>query len=535
MTSTPGRRSTPAARSSPLQRSSRFPARRAAFLVAVVLAAASPWRPGASSDGAAVFRTAASLAFERTFVLPKAPPGATIDPFYFPPSPDGSGVVAVYAPFGALLGAVFLLSASLAPSPAVAGALADVLASLAPIVATSLAVLPLARLLRLGGARRRAAPWLAVALVVGTFLGPLGVSDFQEPWLVLFVAQALDSALVSRMLRGVRREKALALAGLMLSAAVLAKPTAAALLSALALPALFPRGGEGRARGVLALGLAAVPGVALALALNVSRFGSPLATGYETPLLHPLARAVSPAWTVLRLTFLPNRGLLWYAPLLLLFPLVLPRLLRGRRRTVLATAVLGFGVFFAANVAWFAWEGGLGWAPRLLAPAVACAAPLLAARGSTLRIAAVLALLGAAVNLPAYLLDPGRFYRVVVTKPDAEALGPVVPIHRAAGGAGRLFPEQKMHYVLKFAPVFVGPEVLARLLTEGDGPSAGGTGAARTRDAAVLRLVLGQPRGEGSETGRLLLSEAWATAGSDPERAARMARRAAEFGAYSPR
>lgn len=506
---------------------------RAAILVAAILVAGSPWRPGGSSDGAAVFRTAASLAFERTFVLPKAPAGATIDPFYFPPSPDGSGVVAVYAPFGALLGAVLLVTASMVSSPAVAGALADGLASLAPILATSLAVFPFARLLRLGGARKRPATWMAAALLLGTFLGPLGISDFQEPWLVLFVAVALESALVSRALRGARRELALALAGIAISAAFLAKPTAAALLPALALPALLPRRGEGRARGLLALVLAAVPGVAVALALNAARFGSVLSSGYETQLAHRLARAVSPAWTILRLTLLPNRGLLWYAPLLLVAPFVVPRLLSGRRRTVLATATLGFGAFFAANVIWFAWEGGFGWGPRLLAPAVACAIPLLAARGRALRLATCLAVAGVFVNLPAYLLEPGRLYRVAATKPDAKALGPVVPIHRTARGEGRLFPEQRVHYVPRLAPVFIGPELLANLLKEGDGPSAGGAGAARTRDAAVLRLVLGQPRGEGSETGRLLLSEAGVTAGSDPERAARMAMRAAQFGASS--
>ncbi len=525
----------PARCGAPPRKRSRIPSWRTALLVAAVLAAASPWRPGGSSDGTAVFRTAASLAFERTFVLPKAPPGATIDPFYFPPAPDGSGVVAVYAPFGALLGAVLLLSASLAPSPAMAGALADGLASLAPIAATSLAVLPLTRLLRLGGARKGAAPWLAAALVLGTFLGPLGVSDFQEPWLVLSVALALASALGSRALRGARRERSLALAGLFLSAAFLAKPTAAGLLPVLALPALLPRVGEGRARGVLALGLAAVPGVALALALNAARFGSPLASGYETQLLHPLARAVSPAWTALRLTLLPNRGLLWHAPLLLVLPFVVPRLLRGHRRVVVASAVLGFGVFFAANATWFAWEGGFGWGPRLLAPALACAAPLLAARGTAARLAAALALLGAAVNLPAYLLEPGRIYRAAAAAEDVEPLGPVVPIHRQDAGRGRLEPFQRAHYVPALAPAFLGPKLLVVLLREGDGPAAGGSGALRTRDAALVRRLLGQPGAEGSETGRLLFLEAWVTAGSDPARAERMARRAEALGGVAPR
>ncbi len=443
--------------------------------------------------------------------------------------------MAVYAPFGALLGAVLLVTASMASSPAVAGALADGLASLAPILATSLAVFPLARLLRVGGARKGPATWMSAALLLGTFLGPLGISDFQEPWLVLFVAVALESALVSRSLRGARRERALALAGIAISAALLSKPTAAALLPALALPALLPRGGEGRARGLLALGFAAVPGVAVALALNAARFGSPLASGYETQLAHPLARAVSPAWTVLRLTLLPNRGLVWYAPLFLLVPVVAPRLLRGGRRVVAASAALGFLVFFAANVTWFAWEGGFGWGPRLLAPAVACAAPLLAARGAALRLAALLALLGAAANLPGYLLEPGRLYRAAAAAEGVEPIGPVVPIHRLDAGRGRLQPLQRLHYVPALAPVFLGPKLLAVLLCDGDGPAAGGSGASRTRDAAVVRWLLGQPRGDGSETGQLLFSEAWVTAGTDRERAERMARRAEALGGVIPR
>ena len=508
---------------------------RTALLVAAVLAAVSPWRPGGSSDGLAVFRTAASVAFERTFVLPKAPPGALIDPFYFPPSPDGTGVVSVYAPFGALLGALLLRTASLVPWPSLAGLLADGLASAAPIAATALAVPLLARLLRHGGARKGPASALSAALVLGTFLGPLGVTDFQEPWLVLLVSLSLEGVLVARLSRGARRERALARAGLAFSMALLAKPSAAGVLPALVLAALAPRRGESRARSLLAFGLAAVPGVSLALSLNAVRFGSPFESGYGVQLAHPLARAVSPFWSALRLTVLPNRGLLWYAPLLVVAPFVLARLLRGRRRVVAGSAVLGFGAFFAANVAWFAWEGGFGWGPRLLAPAVVCAAPLLAVRGKGLRVAAALAALGAAANLPAALLEDGRLYRVAATDRAGEPLGPVVPIHRQSGGRGELAPLQRPHYVPRLAPVFLGPRLLAALPRDGDGPSAGRSGAPRTRDAALLRALLGQPRAGGSETGRLLATEALVTAGSDPARARRMASRAGTFGGAGPR
>lgn len=479
----------------------------------------------------AVFRTAASLAFEGTFVLPAAPPGASYDPFYFPASPDGRGVVAIYAPFGALLGAAVLLAATSVPDPSTAGLLADRLASFGPIAASALAVPSLALLLRLGGARRRPAAALAGGLVLGTFLGPLGLTDFQEPWLVLFVALALERALASRLLRGARRERALAAAGVAASAALLAKPTAVALLAALLLPVLRPRRGEPAFRGALALALSAVPGVALVLALNEVRFGSPLSFGYATSLAHPLARRVPALWTTLRLTVLPNRGLLWYAPVLLLAPIHASSLLRGRRAVVAMTAVLGFGTFFVANVAWFAWEGGFGWGPRLLAPAIACAAPLLGVRGRALRLAAALVVAGGLSLAPAYLLDPDRLYRFASGADAAEPFGPTVPIHRSRPAGAGLDPMQRPHYVPALAPVIVGPRLLASLALHGDGPGAGGTDAARTHDAAALRRLLGQPGDPAPDSGRLLLAEALATAPVDPLRARRMAARAAELGA----
>lgn len=496
----------------------------AAAAVAAALFLASPWRVPLSSDGSLVLRTGLALAVEGTFRLPPPPPGARLDTFYFLPAPGGD-FVAVYAPLGSILRAALVRLSALVPAGAVRGGASDALLSLLPILLTAATVFPLARLARYGGAGRGTAPVVAAALLLATFLGPLGVSDFQEPSLVFLVVSSLERALAARRRRPDRRAPALAASGAFLGAALLAKPTAFVLAPALLLAALRPRRAGRPARDTGALLAGALPGVALALALNAVRFGNPFESGYSGPLAHPLARSAGVFWGALRLTVLPNRGLLFFAPVLLLvFPDLLRRLRPGPRGADRAAALLASGGFFAAAATWFSWEGGMGWGPRLLAPCVALLAPALAVdtRGRR-RALALLAGVGLIVNAPGYLLDAGRIYTAVASTPPAgDPVGPIVPIHALPGAPGGVHPLQRVHYVPASATWIVAPRLLGALLRDGDGPRAGGPGP--RNDARLLRAALGLPaKPSGSDTGRALYEEAWVTAEVRPARALRMA------------
>jgi hypothetical protein len=181
------------------------------------------------------------------------------------------------------------------------------------------------------------------------------------------------------------------------------------------------------------------------------------------------------------------------------------------------------GAFFATAVSWFSWESGMGWGPRLLAPCVALLAPALAVDTPGLRRAlAALAAAGFCVNGPGLLLDSGRVYAVVAARPLAgRPLGPVVPLHAQAAAPGGLHPYQRVHYVPASATWLVAPRLLATLLNAGDGPEAGGPGRPDARLLGVLRAA--PATRAGSDTGRALLEEAFATADVEPARALRMA------------
>ena len=496
----------------------------AAAAVVAVLALASPWRVPLSSDGSLVLRTALAIAFEGTFRLPPPPQDARIDPFYFLPA-SGGDLVALYAPLGSLLRAGIVRLSALLPPGSARGVAADLGLSLIPILFSAASVLPLARLARYGGAGKKAAPVLAAALLLTTFLGPLGVGDFQEPSLVFLAACSLERALAARRLPASRRAPLLAASGAFLSVALLAKPSALVLAPALAAAAVWPRTNRRFLRDAGALAAGAAPGLVLVLALNSIRFGSPFASGYSNVLAHPLARATGPLWGVLRLTLLPNRGLLFFAPVLLLaFPGIRRRFGPGPRRVDRAAALLAAGGFFATALNWFAWEGGMGWGPRLLAPCVALLAPALAVDTKPRRSAlATLSVLGFLVNGSGYLLDSSRVYEAVAAAaPAGEPVGPIVPIHALSGAPGGLHPLQRVHYVPASATWLVAPHLLATLISEGDGPRAGGSSA--RKDARLLRAALGLPAPpEGSDTGRALYEEAWVTAEVRPPRALRMA------------
>jgi hypothetical protein len=354
------------------------------------------------------------------------------------------------------------------------------------------------------------------------------VSDFQEPYVVLLGTLALERALWARRLPESRRTRPLLAAGLSISLSLLAKPTSFLLAPALALAVALPRGERrlGRDLGLLLAG--AAPFTAVFLWLNAVRFGSAWELGYSNQLALFGKQRVGLLWTALRLTLLPNRGVVWFAPLVLLAPLGLARSVKGPRRPDAIAALLAAGAFFGANALWWAWESGMGWGPRLLAPAVACLAPLLATRGrAQAAFATALAAAGLLVNGSGYLVDPGRVYRLAVASASApEPLGPVPAFHLRPDGA--LEPLQRPHYVPSFATWLRAPGVLVRLLTRGNGVDTGATPAGNPADAAVVRLL--SSRRTSSDTGKLLLDSAELTEQADVAAAARLAVAAVDTG-----
>lgn len=497
------------------------------------LAVSSSWRFPLTGDGARTLRTAIALAFETSFLLPPPPPSSPEDPLYFAPSPtDDRLVTSIYAPFGALLRAGSILASDGLPAGRLRGRLTDVSISLWPILFTAALVFPLARLFRYGGGGKAAAAPVAAALVLGSVLGPLGTSDFQEPMLTLLAALALERVLRARRQHGRAREESLVLAGIFGGGALLAKPTAFVIYPALFVAAALCRARRRPARDVALLSLGLLPFVLLTLWLNDVRFGSPFELGYSGQLRHPLARPAPIGWTILRLSLLPNRGLIWFAPILLMVFLGLRMKIGGKARRAdrLAALIAAAGIF-VTNALWWSWEGGMSWGPRLAAPCIALSAPLLwSARRHLLPIAVALGLAGFLLNLPGYLFEYPRIYWVARALPgEHPALGPVVPMHLDPA-RGTLQNDQRVHYSPECAPALLGYRVLVTMILDGDGPAAGNPGGWPEDSILVRLLARRSPPARPSDIGKAIFGEAAARADAMPESARRLALEVEKWG-----
>jgi hypothetical protein len=503
--------------------------------VTAFLCASAAWTVPVSADGLEVLRTSFSLLLTGSFRLPPPPPGASVDRYQHRELPGGApGYDVSYQPLPAFARTALLAPVSLVPAGALRGRVADAVLQLIPVLLTALAVVPLTRLARLAGCSRRAAPALASALLLGTFLGPLGRLDFPEPFVVLLSVSSLERTLVARRREGAHRLKALAAGGGLVGLALLAKPTAFVLVPALLLAVARPLRRPARVRDFAAFAAGMVPGLAAFFALNTMRFGSPLDFGYRWGDLPSGGERLPLLWTALRLTVLPNRGVFWFAPLLLLALFIPMRnWLAEPLRTDCGAALVASSGFFAANLWWWVWEGGFGWGPRLLAPAVALSIPWLVGRGSAWRRAAfTLALFGFALNLPAYLLHEGRIYAFAAlgTSPGAP-VGPVMSRHRNPAVPGDVHPYQRVHYVPGAASWIEGPRILYALAVHGNGRETGDASGEARSDPLVLRLLLGKPALPAvSGVGRLLFDDAEMAADVEPPRALTFAKAAIDFG-----
>jgi len=234
-------------------------------------------------------------------------------------------------------------------------------------------------------ARKLGAPaWGEAIAVLGTAFGsPLWAypaAAYSEPLqAVLLAAGALLAA------GGASRRRDAA-SGFCLGLAVFVKPPNLLLAPLLVLPPLLGGSRSRRLSHAVATLAGALPPLAAWLAFDLARFGRPFASygghAFSFPPLEGL-------W---RLLVGPSKGLLVYFPLVALSVLAI---LRWRRRGPIPAAGPGIAIFtsglLALTCAWWAWDGTVGWGPRLLVPAI----PLLAAVAATAVTSRATALAGA--------------------------------------------------------------------------------------------------------------------------------------------
>lgn len=219
------------------------------------------------------------------------------------------------------------------------------------------------------GYRRRAAIATAMIYAFATFAWPYAKTFFAEPATAFFLFASCVAALAEQRGNNPRTTHwLLLLSGLL---AVLSLPMK--LHGGLALPFLGLYAALGRIhrpffqRATLYRFLAWGVGMAVALSLmgwyQASLYGSPFRSGYSGAWgdLNPAS-----FWYRLSgLVWSSGRGMIWYAPPLMLLPVGLWLLWqRDRRVTLLCVAVTAAHLGFYANLLY--WHGGGAWGPRYL-------------------------------------------------------------------------------------------------------------------------------------------------------------------------
>jgi hypothetical protein len=214
---------------------------------------------------------------------------------------------------------------------------------------------------------------------------------------------------------------------------------------------------------------------------------------------------------LLRLTVLPNKGLFWYAPIVLLAPFGFLTLFRRDARLALASAASAAALLLTAS-AWWAWDGQAGWGPRLLVPAlpplVLLAGLAFNVSGSAVRLAGALALaLGAGVNALGALVPFPAVYALssVVPPqpiPERRAEGTQYEIGRGADGILRATAPHHLSLTPAWSPIRVHAFLLAAKLRGSTAESLASEGLpgldppfkpALPRDAAPAMLLALRP------------------------------------------
>ncbi len=327
-------------------------------------------------------------------------------------------------------------------------------------------------LARLWGGDGTAVRRAALAAVLGSPLWAYAGADFSEPLQAALVS-ATFAAGAAAVAPGVPPRRSLVLsvaAGAAAGGALLSKSLfVLALLAALALVVLGgEKSGRFRRGGAALLGWLAP--AALWLAFEIVRFGRPFAGYAGEHFSHPLLDGL---W---RLTVGPNKGILFYFPLVVLSAAGMAGLARSRPAAAVASA--GFvSALLVSTAAWWAWDGTFGWGPRLLLAAIPVLAALAALAAGRLPSAVFRVLFGLGVAINAIgVLQPdtdtvaylGILPRRAVPASDAGRYPAFTREADPATGGVLLDDQFWVAEVAALSPLRVAPWLLLQRLAGGD-------------------------------------------------------------------
>ena len=473
----------------------RPPLASALFVFVVLLATTDERSFGLIPDGQEMLSAGAAVAFDGELGISRdfanGVPRETGDAF----SRYGMGLSFAEVPFLWAARALHAVSPALPSAPVLV---------LLPILSLTAAAWGVSRASAFAGLSASVQFGAGAALVLATPMWGYAGSDFSEPLQAGLVGLSLAAL-------GALREAPSSRRALLAGALIGLLPLVKSLLWIVAIPllvtGLFPRSAavvasakarRTRPRGnhllpvALPLALGACAPAIVWLVLELVRFGAPFGGYPGEDFSYPGLIGL------LRLTVLPNKGLLVYAPIVLL---ALPGALGLRRRDpALALGISAAAIAVLVTAAnWWAWDGQAAWGPRLVLPVVPLA--LLAsavacdAHAFSRRAGLVFVFAGVLVNAPGSLQPFAPVYALVSAAPaqpisEGRAKGTRYEILRRPDGVLVATPP---HH-LSLSPGWWPPLVHARLLRE---RLAGGD-VARRLAAGALDL---QPRLAPSLTG----------------------------------
>lgn len=309
-----------------------------------------------ATDEETMFALTESIVLDHSLALNAGAPGAP--PLYSQYGPGQSVVAIPFYAAGETLVRLF-------PPEAYPWLTRVAVSWLNPIVTASSVALVFLAAAQLGYGQR-AAIGVALAYGLGTMAWPHSKTFFAEPLTALALFGALVALLCAVRARhtGEHVARWFVLSGLAAGFAPAVKIQASLALPLLGLYALALvwqwRGS--RLTLLVCWGAGALLPLALLGWYQATLFGSPLRSGYG----NVWATFTTPFWTGFNgQLWSPGRGIIWYAPLTVLFPFGLWRM----RRQHPCEALLCFALF-AAHIlfyaTWWAWDGAGAWGPRFL-------------------------------------------------------------------------------------------------------------------------------------------------------------------------